>query len=131
MTAYQLAVAKLRESESSSAPAEVGKRIIEGVFKREVPEERMNALNNAMHVAYGTGWGALYGVMQSSLRLPAAHHGALFGTLVWVTSLAELPAMKIAPPIWETPPAEVALDLSYHLVYGMAVAGAYVALERS
>jgi len=79
MTGYQLAVAKLRGSGSSSAPAEVGRRIIEGVFQRKVPEHRMDALNNAMHVAYGTSWGPVYGVAQSSLGLPDAHHGALFG----------------------------------------------------
>ncbi len=129
MTGYQLAVAKLRGSGSSSAPAEVGKRIIEGVFKREVPEDRMEALNNAMHVAYGTSWGPMYGIAQSSLRLPAVHHGALFGALVWAASLVELPAMGIAPPIWESPPAEAAIDLSYHLVYGLAVAATYSALD--
>lgn len=130
MTGYQVAVAKLRDSESSSAPAEVGRRIIEGVFQREVAEDRMDALNNAMHVLYGTSWGPLYGVAQSRLNLPALHHGALFGTLVWTGSLVELPAMKIAPPVWKTPPLEIALDLSYHLVYGLAVAGAYAALSR-
>lgn len=130
MTGYQVAVARLRDSESSSAPAEVGRRIIEGVFRGEVPEDRMDDLNNAMHVLYGTSWGPVYGVVQSSLGLPVAHHGALFGALVWAASLVELPAMKIAPPVWKTPPLEVALDLSYHLVYGLGVAGTFALLDR-
>ncbi|MGI8428108.1 MAG: hypothetical protein ACR2OB_02135 [Solirubrobacteraceae bacterium] len=82
MTGYQLAVAKLRDSGSSSAPAEVARRVIGGVFQRHVPEDRMDARNNAMHVLYGTSWGPVYGVAQSSLDLPVAHHGVLFGTLV-------------------------------------------------
>ena len=45
-------------------------------------------------------------------------------------SLVELPAMKLSPPPWEQPPAELALDASYHLVYGMAVAAAYRLLDR-
>ena len=110
MTGYQVAVAKLRGTDSSSAPAEVGRRIIEGVFQREVSEDRMDDFNNAMHILYGTSWGPVYGVAQSSLGLPVVHHGALFGTLVWAASLVELPAMKIAPPVWKTPPLEVALD---------------------
>jgi len=130
MTGYQLAVAKVRHSESSSAPAEVRRRIIEGVFEREAPEHRMDALNNAMHVLYGTSWGPVYGIAQASLDLPPIHHGALFGAVVWAASLIELPAMKIAPPVWETPPLEVALDLSYHLVYGIGVAGAFALLDR-
>ncbi len=130
MTGYQLAVASLRDGDSSSAPAEVGRRVIEGVFQREVPEERMDDLNNAMHVLYGTSWGPVYGIAQSTLRLPVFHHGALFGTLVWAASLVELPAMKIAPPVWQTPPLEAALDLSYHLVYGLGVAATYALVDR-
>ncbi len=130
MTGYQVAVAKLRDSDSSSAPAEVGRRIIEGVFQREVPEDRMDDLNNAMHALYGTSWGPVYGIAQSSLDLPVVHHGALFGTLVWAASLVELPAMKIAPPVWKTPPLEVALDLSYHLVYGLGVAATFALLDH-
>lgn len=33
MTAYQGAVAKARDSESSTTPAEVGKRVVRGVFR--------------------------------------------------------------------------------------------------
>ncbi len=130
MTAYQLAVAKARGSESSDTPAQVAKRIIEGVLQREVPDERMDMLNNVMHVVYGTSWGPLYGVVQSSVHARSARHGVAFGLLVWATSLIELPAMKLAPPVWEYPPAELLLDVSYHLVYGLATAGAYAALDR-
>lgn len=83
-----------------------------------------------MHVLYGTSWGPMYGIAQSTLRLPVFHHGALFGTLVWAASLVELPAMKIAPPLWQTPPLEVALDLSYDLVYGLGVAATYALVDR-
>ena len=38
--------------------------------------------------------------------------------------------MKLAPPVWEYPPKELMLDASYHLVYGVAVAGAYAVLDR-
>src|SRR5829696_3237699 len=111
MTAYQLAVAKAMDSGSSYTPAEVGKRVIEGVLRREVPEERMETLNNAVHALYGTSWGPVYGIVQSSLHPRRARHGVAFAALVW-----------------GMPPQTVALDFSYHLVYGLAVAGAYGAL---
>lgn len=38
--------------------------------------------------------------------------------------------MKIAPPVWQTPPLEIALDLSYHLIYGLGVAAAYALVDR-
>jgi hypothetical protein len=128
MTAYQLAVARTMGSGSSYTPAEVGKRIIEGVLRREVPAERTEALNNVVHALYGTSWGPLYGIVQSSLHPGRTRHGVAFAALVWGASLVELPALGLAPPVWEMSPQTVALDFSYHLAYGLGVAGAYAVL---
>ncbi len=128
MTAYQLAAAKAMGSGSSNVPGEVGRRVIEGVFQREVSDEQVEKLTNPVHALYGTSWGALYGIVQASLRPRARRHGAAFATLVWGASLVELPAMGLAPPVWQMPPQTIALDYSYHLVYGLAVAAAYSAL---
>ena len=125
MTAAQMGYLKWKGEEPSSTPAEVGKRIIEGVLQREVPEERMELLNNVMHVLYGTSWGAVYGIAQESLHLPTARHGLLFGTLVWGARLVELPAMKLAPPVWQYSPSTLVPDVGFHLVYGSAVAGVH------
>jgi hypothetical protein len=38
--------------------------------------------------------------------------------------------MGLYAPPWTYPPGELALDLSYHLVYGTGVAAAYRALDR-
>ena len=46
---------------------------------------------------------------------------AVFATLV---------PLGIYEPPWKYPPKELAIDLSYHLVYGLGVAGAYRLLER-
>jgi len=129
MTVYQTAVAKLRGSEASTTPAEVGKRVIRGVFHRRFDEDQTGALNNAMHWSYGTGWGTVYALTDGIVKPPLVLRGLAFGTLVWGASLLELPAMKLAPPVWEYPPLELALDVSYHLVYGVAVAAAYAALR--
>lgn len=131
MTAAQTAYLKARGQEPSTTPAKVGKRVIEGVLKRDVPEEDMEPLNNAMHFAYGTSWGAVYGIAQESLHLPTLRHGILFGTLVWGASLVELPAMKLAPPVWEYSPSALATDVGFHLVYGCAVGAVHRALLPS
>jgi hypothetical protein len=47
---------------------------------------------------------------------------------VWGASLVELPVLGLAPPVWEMDPQTAALDFSYHLVYGLAVAGVYAVL---
>lgn len=130
MTAYQLAVAKAMGSGPSNVPGEVGKRVLEGVFQREVSDEQVEQLTNPVHVIYGVSWGPLYGIVQSSLSRGSGRHGLAFGTAVWGASLVQLPAMKLAPPVWEMSPSSIALDLSYHLVYGIGVAAAYAAIDR-
>ena len=130
MTAYQLAAAKAMGSGSSNVPGEVGKRVLEGVFQREVSDEQVEQLTNPVHVIYGVSWGPLYGIVQSSLSRGSGRHGLAFGTAVWGASLVQLPAMKLAPPVWEMSPSSIALDLSYHLVYGIGVAAAYAAIDR-
>lgn len=130
MTAYQLAVAKALGSGSSNTPGEVGKRVIEGVFHRPVSEEEKEQLTNPVHALYGTSWGAVYGLVQGTLKPGSGKHGLAFGTGVWGASLVQLPAMGLAPPVWEMSPQTVALDLSYHLVYGLGVAAAYAAIDR-
>jgi hypothetical protein len=46
-------------------------------------------------------------------------------------SYLELVPMGIYEPPWRYPIGTVALDASYHLVYGSAVGAAYAALGRS
>jgi uncharacterized membrane protein YagU involved in acid resistance len=129
MTLAQGAYYRATGEEPSTTPAEVAKRIIRGVFHRSVGEERTELLNNAMHWSYGTGWGALYGLAQGTMHARTLRSGLLFGGLVWSTSLVHLPAMKLAPPVWEYPPQQLIPDLAFHLVYGAGVAVAYSALR--
>ena len=104
--------------------------MIRGVFHRRFDEDRTGPLNNAMHWGYGTSWGSVYALTDGVVDAGVIFRGLGFGTLVWSASLIELPAMKLAPPVWEYPPTELALELSYHLVYGAAVAAAYAAFNR-
>ncbi len=147
MTVWQVLAAKLKSSsqdgaaepqeppqdpwESASAPAKVAKRISEGVFHTPVSPERIPLLTNAMHWGYGTGWGTVYGLAAGSARdAPGLTAGAGFGTAVWVMSYVQLVPMGLYDPPWKTPPQELALDLSYHLIYGLGVAGAYRLLKQ-
>jgi hypothetical protein len=55
--------------------------------------------------------------------------GVMFGLTVWSASLVHLPALGLAPPVWEYDPQALATDVGFHLVYGVAVASAYKALD--
>lgn len=125
MTAAQTAYYKATGAEGSETPAEVGKKLA-GLVDVEVPEERTEELNTAMHVAYGTGWGALYGLVAGSRpgRGPLKA-GLLFSLAVWGASLVELPALGVAKPTFAYGLQATATDFGFHLVYGEAVALAY------
>jgi hypothetical protein len=134
MTAWQELSARLQSSgdgpgqdepsdpwESASVPAQVGRRIIEGVFQREAPPSWIGPLTQIMHWGYGTGWGAVYGLVAGSRRLPPLRGGLAFGTVVWTLSYVQLVPMGLYEPPWRYGPSGLALDLSYHLAYGAGV----------
>jgi uncharacterized membrane protein len=128
MTTAQTAYIKATGTEASQAPGEVGRRIIEGVLQRKVRRNRRDELNNAMHAAYGTQWGLPFGLaVGSRCGGPRAGDGVALGLAVWAIGLAELPALGLAPPPWKQSPADLATDLGFHLVYGLATGAAYEA----
>jgi hypothetical protein len=121
MTAYQLAIAKLQGEplgtpvpdrwQDAPPPAQVAKKVAEAVGQGEqLSREDVPLLTNVMHWLYGVSWGVCYSVAAGPRAMRPAVSGLALGTGVWGASYAEL---------------------SYHLVYGLGVAGAYTALDRS
>jgi hypothetical protein len=84
-----------------SAPGEVVKRLIEGVFQVEVPPEVVGPLSNTVHWAYGMGWGGLYGLVVGSTSRSRPLYGLALGAWVWSMGYVVLPLAKIYRPIWE------------------------------
>ncbi|HET7129306.1 MAG TPA: hypothetical protein VFJ93_09555 [Gaiellaceae bacterium] len=109
-------------------PAQVGKRIAEGVFQKDVPLEKAGLVTNVVHWLYGTSWGAVYGVIEESVRKPIVSGVALTGT-VMASDYTLLPAMNLYEPPWRYPAKTLARDFATHLVHGLAIAGAYKALD--
>lgn len=146
MTGWQMLSAKLQSSgkeapeapseppqdpwEQASAPAKVAKRIGEGVFKRDVSADLIPLLTNVTHWGYGTGWGAVYGLVAGTFGTSRVRDGLLFGTAVWTMSYVQLVPIGLYDPPWAYPPKELAMDLSYHLVYGAGLAEGYRVLNR-
>jgi uncharacterized membrane protein len=128
MTSAQYWVYGLFGGEASEAPAKVGERIL-GALGVEVKKEQRPALNTAMHVLYGTSWGLPFGALRGrGDRGPGPVEGLAFGFTVWVASLAELPALGVAEPVWRQSATAIIRDLGFHLVYGLATAAALEAL---
>jgi hypothetical protein len=121
----------LSDWEQAPAPAQVGKRLVEGLFQLKLPPERAALVNNVTHWAYGMLGGAQYGLVAGSLRSPRIRYGLPFGASVWAASYAVLPAAKLYKPIWEYDLPTLAKDLGAHLVYGFTTATALRSLSTS
>jgi hypothetical protein len=139
MTAYQLAVARLQGKPLSTpvperwddapAPAQAAKKLADALGQgRRLTRENVPLLTNVMHWLYGIGWGAVYGVTAARRAPDPLLAGVELGTGVWTASYAQLVPLGIYQPPWKYPVKTIALDLSYHLVYGLSVASAYAAL---
>jgi hypothetical protein len=112
------------------APAQVGKRLVEGLFGITLSPRLVPLVNNVTHWAFGIFGGAQYGLVAGSLPTPRVRYGLPFGATVWASGYVILPAAKLYKPIWDYDAATLANDLSAHLVFGLTTAGAFRALSR-
>ncbi|HEY2128470.1 MAG TPA: hypothetical protein VGH77_14910 [Streptosporangiaceae bacterium] len=99
-------------------PGKVGKRLIEGFTRRELPDRWAWPVSTAMHWGYGSAAGAAYGVLAGSLRRPHPWYGLPFGALVWVSDYLVLPEAGLYKPIWKYDAKTLGDDLTAHLAYG-------------
>lgn len=117
--------------QAAPAPAQVGKRLFEGLFRRELPDSRARLVNNITHWAYGVLGGAQYGIVAGSLERPLIRYGLPFGATVWGAGYIVLPLAKLYEPIWAYDRKTLANDLSAHLVYGLGTAAALKLMAKS
>jgi hypothetical protein len=120
--------------EDAAAPAQVGRRLFEGLLQRELPPQQARLTNNVMHWAYGIAWGAQYGLVAGSARVPRVRYGLVLGPAVWMSGYVVLPLAKLYKPAWEYDATALAKDLSGHVVYGLGTATAFrllAALHRA
>ena len=108
--------------ERAPAPAQVGKRLVDGLFARQMPPQRAQLLNNITHWAYGILGGAQCGIVAGSLWKPRIRYGLPFGAGVWAAAYVLLPAARLYEPVWKCDRVTSTQDLSAHLVYGLGTA---------
>jgi hypothetical protein len=110
------------------APAQVGRRLYEGLFQAQLPDDKAVLVNNITHWAFGILAGVQYGLAGGSLRNPRVAYGAAFGTGVWATGYAVLPKAGLYKPITSYDKVTLAKDLGAHLVYGLTTAAVFKSL---
>jgi hypothetical protein len=122
--------ANVKKWDDVSAPGQVGKRVIEGVLQRELPDRWARTTNNAVHWLTGLGWGAQFGVLAGSGRRPRVWWGIAFAPAVWLSGYVVLPAAGLYKPIWDYDAKTLAKDFNAHLMYGAGTGAAFGALAN-
>lgn len=117
--------------EIAPAPAQVGKRVIEGLFETELDATTAGPMNNIVHWATGAGWGVSHGIINGSMSKTRALAGLATGAAAWVTSYATLAPAGIYEPMWEYDLKTLWKDLSAHLAFGLTTGIAYKLLSRT
>lgn len=106
--------------EDAGTPAQVGKRIVEGVFRIELDPATAGPMNNLVHWATGIGWGQLHGVVAGSIAGSNPLLGLVTGTTAFLAGYTFLAPAGLYKPIWEYDAETLWKDWSAHFAYGMA-----------
>jgi putative membrane protein len=94
--------------------------VSEGVFKHRLRPEEKETASYAVHYAFGTSIGGLYGVAAERKPAVASAAGAPFGAAVWLGAHEiAVPALKLGKPPTQEPLPLQALEFASHVVYGV------------
>lgn len=118
---------KIRGRPASQAPAQAAGKVL-GV--KPTGSEQAKRFAAMTHWAYGTGWGAIRGVLASlGMSAPAATAAHL--VLLWGAEQVTLPALGAAPPLTQQGAKEAAISVWHDLVYAGTTGAAYQLLDRT
>src|SRR5919107_2964 len=122
MTVSSTVEEKLRDRQASATPADAAMKVL-GI-ESFCGDGAKSRFSNAVHWAYGTSWGVPRALLDAAGLSPAVATAA-HGGAVWGSEQVMLPALGVAPPLWDWGAAEVAIDAGHHVVYTLATSLAY------
>lgn len=107
-------------NESDDATVETAKVISKGIFGHELQESEKEPAGAAVHYAFGTVTGGLYGALAEVTPQVTAAAGLPFGAAFWLAAdEISVPLLGLAKPPTEYPVSTHVYALASHLVYGV------------
>lgn len=108
------------KEEQDDATVKTAKAISEGVFGHKLTKSEKKPAGAAVHYAFGTATGGLYGAMAEVAPQVTAGAGIPFGAVFWVVAdETAVPLLGLAKGPTEYPLSTHAYALASHLVYGL------------
>jgi putative membrane protein len=107
------------KGEQEDATVKAARAVSEGVFGHELKESEKEVAGAAVHYAFGTAVGGLYGAVAELSPEVTAGAGVPFGTAFWlVADETAVPLLGLAKGPTEYPVSTHIYALASHLVYG-------------
>lgn len=106
-------------TEQDDATVETAKAISEGIFGHELQESEKRPAGAAVHYAFGTATGGLYGALAEVSPQVTMAAGLPFGAAFWlIADEVAVPLLGLSKGPTEYPPSTHVYALASHLVYG-------------
>jgi len=106
--------------EQDDATVKTAKAISEGIFGHKLTKDEKKPAGAAVHYAFGTATGGLYGAMAELAPQVTVGAGIPFGAVFWaVADETAVPLLGLAKGPTEYPLSTHAYALASHLVYGL------------
>jgi hypothetical protein len=106
-------------------------KVASGLFGQDLAT-RTRRWGRAVHLAYGTLWGVVYGILQTRRTRRPALSGLAHGLFVWAFGpMFLVPAMKLMPAPSKTSREQNAFVVAAHVLYGLTVATMFSRLART
>jgi hypothetical protein len=107
--------------ESEDATVKAAQELTRATLGRDLDTEEKKKAGPAIHYAFGTLAGAVYGLSVEFLPVARVGFGSLFGTVLFlIADEIAVPALGLAPKPTESPLSSHVYGLSSHFVYGIA-----------
>jgi uncharacterized membrane protein YagU involved in acid resistance len=108
------------KEEQDDATVKAARAISEGIFGHELKESEKEAAGAAVHYAFGTAVGGLYGAVAELSPEVTMGAGVPFGAAFWlVADETAVPLLGLAKGPTEYPVSTHIYALASHLVYGL------------
>lgn len=109
-----------QKEEQDNATVKAARAISEGIFGHELAENEKKPAGAAVHYAFGTATGGLYGAMAEVAPQITTGAGVPFGAAFWLTAdEVAVPLLGLAKGPAAYPVSTHAYALASHLVYGL------------
>jgi putative membrane protein len=108
-----------KSQQDESSTVKVANQVSEAVLDRSLRSDEKEPASYAVHFAFGTLMGGVYGISSEYLPIAKLGFGLFHGLALWaIADASVLPALKLSTPVNQRSAGEISYEVLAHAVYG-------------